>query len=126
MRRLPVLVSAFAILGGAILFSSLARVPRVHAPRNFITNNLRQLDGAKQQLALDRSLPEGSVIAETDLAPYLKRSRLFPAGPWNERYVINPIGTEPFAIVDSDYRVRRRGLTEGYTVPAGTVVRLDQ
>jgi len=125
MRRLPVLVSALALLGGAILFSSLAHMPRVHAPRNFIRNNLRQLDGGKQQLALDRALSDGHVIGEADLAPYLKRSSPFPARAWNERYVLNPIGTEPFAIVESDYRVRRRGWTEGYTVPAGTVARLD-
>jgi hypothetical protein len=56
---------------------------------------------------------------------YLKRSCPFPARAWNERYVLNPIGTEPFAIVESDHRVRRRGWREGYTVPAGTVVRLD-
>jgi hypothetical protein len=125
MWRLPVLVSALALLGGAIIFSSLARVPREHAPRNFIRNNLRQLDGAKQQYALDRSLSDGDVIGDADLAPYLKRSSPFPARAWNERYVLNPIGTEPFAIVESDYRVRRRGWREGYTVPAGTVVRLN-
>jgi len=127
MRRIPGLVCALALLGGLVLFRLSNFTNGGPSATNAIINNLRQIEGAKQQLALERSLPEGHTVTEADLAPYLGRgTRSFPqCRPWGERYVINPIGTEPYAIVDEDHRVRRRGWTEGHTVPKGTVVRLQ-
>jgi hypothetical protein len=130
-----VVVCAIALIGALINFRTTNYVRRGSAPVNTIINNLRQIDAAKQQLALDHSLSLDHVPTEVELYPYLGRRVGPEAGggqqvlpfrrPWGERYVINPIGTPPFAILDSDYRVRRRGWEEGYTVPKGKTVRLQ-
>jgi hypothetical protein len=77
-----------------------------------IINNLRQFDGAKQQFALEKNLPTGYLTTEAELARYLKAWR--PVGP--EQYVMNPIGELPYAVLNSDWRIRRRGWREGYTI----------
>jgi hypothetical protein len=89
-----------------------------------IVNNLRQIDAAKSQLAIDRALPEGYQVTEADLLPYLERVRFPFVGRWGERYVLGALDREPYAVVDSAHRIRRRGWTEGYTIRAGTVVKL--
>jgi hypothetical protein len=90
-----------------------------------IINNLRQLDGAKQQLALEKKLSPDYVPNEADLAPYLGRPEkpgITPIG--TERYVLNRLSETPYAVLDSDWRIRRRGWREGYTIPKGKEYRL--
>jgi hypothetical protein len=92
-----------------------------------IMNNLRQLDGAKQQLAFEKRLAADYVPTESELAPYLGRPPspgLKPIGP--ERYVLNSIDTAPYAILDSDWRIRRRGWHAGYTIPKGTRYEIEK
>ena len=57
-------------------------------------NNLRLIDGAKQQWALERQKPVGSLLTAADLAPYLKSSSL-PACPAGGVYTLNPVGIPP-------------------------------
>ena len=84
-----------------------------------ILNNLRQIDAAKQQFALEKHLPVDYVPTEAELAPYLGRLEqeegIRHVGP--ERYVLNAIREPPYAVLDSDWRIRRRGWREGYTIP---------
>jgi hypothetical protein len=87
---------------------------------NAVINNLRQLDGAMGQLAYEKKLPADYIPTRAELDPYLNHFR--PIGP--ERYVLNSIGEAPYALLDSDWRVRRRGWSEGYTIPKGTEYRL--
>jgi hypothetical protein len=96
---------------------------------NGIINNLRQLDAAKQQLALVRNLSEDYVPTEAELAPYLGRGRNGDTGiphVGQERYVINSIREKPNAVLDSDWRVRRRGWRQGYTITNGTTWQIDK
>ena len=57
-------------------------------------NNLRMIDGAKQQWALEKQKPAGALLTAADLAPYLKGNAL-PACPASGIYTLNPVGLEP-------------------------------
>lgn len=57
-------------------------------------NNLRQIDGAKQQWALEKQKPAGALLTAADLAPYLK-SNPSPACPAGGVYTFNPVGIAP-------------------------------
>ena len=101
------------------------RVSTRHWPGHGVINNLRQLDGAKQQLALERKLSPDYVPTEAELSPYLYKGTNFfsrPVGPI--RYVLNPISKPPYAVLDSDWKFRRRGWREGFTITNGTVFKL--
>jgi hypothetical protein len=57
-------------------------------------NNLRMIDGAKQQWALEKQKPQGALMIAADLAPYLKTNAL-PTCPAGGVYTINPVGYAP-------------------------------
>jgi Tfp pilus assembly protein FimV len=57
-------------------------------------NNLRQLDGAKQQWALEHSKPANSVPTEADLRPYLKGNAL-PSCASGGTYTLNQVNMPP-------------------------------
>ncbi|MBA4149123.1 MAG: hypothetical protein H0X66_13500 [Verrucomicrobia bacterium] len=104
---------------GLVLVGGLFSIPlwerhrspgrRVHPP-NAIINNLRQIDGAKEQLAIETKLAPGHVITEADLAPYLKDNQLASRyGTARLRYILSPIGTDPYAVLESDWTEHRTG-----------------
>jgi TolA-binding protein len=57
-------------------------------------NNLRQIDGAKEQWALDKHKPPGALLTAADLAPYLPNNTL-PTCPAGGVYTLNPVGIPP-------------------------------
>jgi len=57
-------------------------------------NNLRQLDGAKQQWALENKKTADAIPTARDLAAYLKDGVL-PACPGGGAYTLNAVGTNP-------------------------------
>jgi len=57
-------------------------------------NNLRQIDGAKQQFALEHQKPAGSLVSNDDLAPYLP-NKTVPTCPGGGVYTLNPVGLNP-------------------------------
>jgi len=57
----------------------------------FCVNNLRQIEGAKQQWALEHNRPAGSLVGVQDLAPYFP-NKTFPVCPGGGAYTINTIG----------------------------------
>src|SRR5262245_8223214 len=61
---------------------------------NACINNLRQIDGAKQQWALENKKTADSVPTGQDLAPYFRNNPL-PACPAGGAYVLNAVGAEP-------------------------------
>ena len=56
-------------------------------------SNLQQIDGAKQQWALENKKTADAIPAATDLAPYLKNG--MPACPAGGAYTLNAAGVEP-------------------------------
>ena len=62
--------------------------------RNTCINNLRQLDAAKQQWALEKGKSGEDIPRPQDLLPYLKDG-VFPACPDGGRYVIHSVDELP-------------------------------
>jgi hypothetical protein len=57
-------------------------------------NNLRQLEGAKEQWALENQKPPGALVNPQDLQPYLQ-NKAIPTCPAGGAYTLNPIGIPP-------------------------------
>jgi len=78
----------------------LAARPAVAAPNTeqamtaACINNLRLIDGAKQQWALERQKPPSALLIATDLTPYVKSNAL-PVCPAGGVYTLNPVGLAP-------------------------------
>jgi len=70
-----------------------------------IANNLRQLDGAKQQWAFEHGSTGAVMVTEEDVAPYL-RSFKPVAG---ERYVLKTLPEPPEAELTRDLEGKRKG-----------------
>jgi hypothetical protein len=62
--------------------------------RDSCMNNLRQIDAAKNEWALEAGKAAGAVPSEQDLLPYLTGG-VFPVCPSGGVYTINAIGTPP-------------------------------
>ena len=62
--------------------------------QNTCLNNLRQIDAAKQQWALEKNKTDEAVPAAQDLLPYLKNG-IFPSCPGGGLYYINAVGLLP-------------------------------
>jgi TolA-binding protein len=61
-------------------------------------NNLRMIDGAKQQWALEKQKSGGSLLTAADLAPYLKGNAL-PTCPAGGIYTLNPVSVAPICSI---------------------------
>jgi hypothetical protein len=57
-------------------------------------NNLRQIDGAKQQWALEHQKPGSALMTQADLLPYFKGNAL-PTCPAGGIYSLNPVSVPP-------------------------------
>lgn len=64
--------------------------------RNSCIATLKQIDGAKEQWAMDNKLPSGTACQMSDIAGvYMKGPLTGPTCPTNGVYTINPVGTTP-------------------------------
>jgi hypothetical protein len=57
-------------------------------------NNLRQIDGAKQQWALENQKPASALVTPQNLQPYLP-NKAMPTCPAGGVYTLNPVGLPP-------------------------------
>lgn len=87
-----------AIIGllAAIAIPNFVRAREI-AQLNSIVNNLRILEGAKDQWALENKKGTGDTPVNADLAPYLKNNTCPPTAVVGEAYNINPVGTQATA-----------------------------
>ena len=98
----------------------LVCVPNIARSRtskvNGIINNLRQLDGAKQQWALDHGQTGAVLVTEQDIAPCVRHppGRVRPVA--GERYILNRLDQSPAA--ELTHPVLKR--------PKGTRIRLNE
>jgi hypothetical protein len=67
------------------------------AQYNAIVNNLRIIEGAKEQWALENKKGIGDTVTETDLLPYLK-DNVMPSKVVGETYVLDLFGKLAYAI----------------------------
>jgi hypothetical protein len=61
---------------------------------NACINNLRQIDAAKNEWALDKGKTNGCAVTETDITPYLAHGNL-PKCPAGGSYIIGRVGEDP-------------------------------
>lgn len=83
------------ILGAAIIVPNYVRA-RVVPCKNACISNLRQIDGAKEQFALEKKLPVGHVLSADEeklVYNYIKGGE--PKCPGGGKYSLNPIGAAP-------------------------------
>jgi hypothetical protein len=76
-----------------IVTPNFVRSPNT-APRNACINNLRQIDGAKQQWALEDHRSETDTPTIADVARYLKGKR-FPKCYAGGKYTIGRVNEDP-------------------------------
>ncbi len=72
--------------------------PAEQQKANTCINNLRQIDGAKNQWALENVKPRGALVGVSDLAPYLRTNSLPPC-PAGGIYTLNPVGINPICTI---------------------------
>ncbi len=60
-------------------------------------NNLRQVDSAKQQWALENNQPPSATPTQPAVRPYIGRGSVgvWPTCPANGSYTINPVSSQP-------------------------------
>ena len=87
-----------AIIGllAAIAIPNFVRA-RTQSQQNACINNLRQIDGAIQQWALENKKATNATVAFTDISLYLKNSVACPSGGTNfaSSYTIVDVSTKP-------------------------------
>jgi len=84
-----------AIIGllAAIAIPNFVRA-RTTAQKNSCIANLKQIDGAKQQWALENKKDSADVPTTGDVSPFLK-SNSMPACPGGGSYTVNAVSTDP-------------------------------
>ena len=82
----------FVALLGAIALPNFGAHSRVMSSENACINNLRQLDGAKQQWAIENKMSSNSVPRWEDVLPYLKQK---PVCPKQGTYTLNSVAENP-------------------------------
>jgi len=100
-----------AIIGllAAIAIPNFVRA-RTTSQQNACINNLRQIDGAKQQWALEKKATGAVTPDITDIQPYLGRGSggtqpFCPADSsqtWTTSYVMNDISSKPTCQIDTN------------------------
>ena len=82
-----------AIIGllAAIAIPSFVRA-RETSQKNACINNLRQIDGAKDQWAIEHNKTTGASVQKSDITGYLKK---WPTCPADGTYTIGNVGTDP-------------------------------
>ena len=119
MKKICGLSIDFVIFLGVLLFLGLlvgiVAIPNYvnggPAPLNKVINNLRIIEGAKEQWALENKKEKGALPTLSELAPYLKDGQL-PKPAVKEKYEINPVGV--LATAKTPVRLS--------TYPAGSVI----
>ena len=77
--------------------------PGSHSSRgkNHCINNLRQIDGAKQQWALENHKDTNAIPTIADVAPYLKNNK-FLVCPQGGKYTLGRVDEDPTCSIPGD------------------------
>jgi hypothetical protein len=64
---------------------------------NACVNNLRQIDAAKNEWALEHSATNGTYVSKADIKPYIKLNATgnIPSCPAGGKYILGKIGENP-------------------------------
>lgn len=83
---------------GLIMASTLPSFVRAReqTQQKIIINNLRTIQAAKDQWALEKGKATGDIPTQTDIAPYMEKNT-FPNPVSGETYFIESVGSYPYA-----------------------------
>ena len=97
-----------AIIGllAAIAIPNFVRA-RNTAQQNSCINNLRQIDAAKQQWALENKKLDTDTPTSTDCSVFIKNN-IFPSCPGSGSYTVGAVNTDPTCNLSA---------TKGHTLP---------
>jgi len=84
----------YDVPAGVRLTRSPIAAARATSQRNVCINNLRQIDAAKNQFALEKGKTNGDPVTEADITPYL-RGGVLPKCPSGGTYTIGKVGENP-------------------------------
>ena len=93
-----------AIIGllAAIAIPNFVRA-RTSSQTNACINNLRQIDGAIQQWALETKQAANATVVEANVTPYLKSSAVCPAagagGTFATSYAVTTVSNSPTCLI---------------------------
>jgi len=99
-----------AIIGllAAIAIPNFVRA-RTQSQKNACINNLRQIDGATQQWALEQKAASSQSVSFTDISPYLKNAVLCPAAgnaaTFATSYTLTQVTNKPTCKIDATNHV---------------------
>ena len=70
---------------------------RTTSQKNACINNLRQIDGAIQQWALENNKTTSAAVTYANISPYLKNAVICPSGgtAFSDSYSISDVATKP-------------------------------
>jgi prepilin-type N-terminal cleavage/methylation domain-containing protein len=95
---------------------------RTTAQKNACINNLRQIDGAIQQWALETGQAENAAVDPVAVQTYLKNAVVCPSGgtaaTFETSYKLNGVGAAPECNIQGDTH-KLPGTTGGTTPPPG-------
>jgi hypothetical protein len=96
-----ILIGTVVAIGGAVLIYPLfVGHHRGHGyGQNACINNLRKIDGAKDQWAIEKKIAAGTT-ASTNVLEYMAGNRM-PVCPEGGTYSLNPMGTNPTCSISS-------------------------
>jgi hypothetical protein len=89
-------------------FVAAVAIPRHHypntSPANTCINNLRQIDAAKSEWALEKGKTNGTVATENDIKPYIMLNQYgrIPPCPSGGKYTIGKVGDKPTCSIDTN------------------------
>ena len=95
MVEIMIVVAIIGLLA-AIAIPNFIRA-RTTAQMNSCINNLRQVDGAIQQWALENKKDTAATVTFTDISSYLRNSVICPSGgtTFANSYTISDVATKP-------------------------------
>jgi|ERR1051326_5424249 hypothetical protein len=108
-RNLLLVACVTAVVFPAGYFTYLWTAPRVArpAPAFVCSENLRQIDGAKQQWVIEHETSTNALLNWEDIRPYFK---YLPACPEEGTYTVEPIGQPPSCSISNHTAAYRASL----------------
>jgi hypothetical protein len=88
------LVSIGGVIAGLHFVNSYGGPHFPHSPSTACINNLRQIDGAKQEWALEKHKGTNDVPVPADISPYLLHQEI-PKCPVGGVYTLGPVAESP-------------------------------